>query len=140
MAFLGFLPCGMLSCVKRYTALHYACLYGHEGVARLLVQRGADPFLRNREGNTSLDLLEVSELHDLRRDLEELSEYCAVYSEALFHARRFYRHLMIGSIDHHDPTMQGEKRRGEGERRREEERGNGEEERREHTPCSVVPG
>ena len=124
----------MLSCVKRYTALHYACLYGHEGVARLLVQRGADPFLRNREGNTSLDLLEVSELHDLRRDLEELSEYCAVYSEALFHARRFYRHLMIGSIDHHDPTMQGEKRRGG------TERGKGEEERREHTSCSVVQG
>ena len=85
-----------------------------------------------------MDLLEVSELHDLRRDLEELSEYCAVYSEALFHARRFYRHLMIGSIDHHDPTMQGEKRRGE--RRGGKERGNGEEERREYTPCSVVPG
>ena len=38
------------------TALMHASLYGHTDIVRLLLEAGADPLLRNRSGETALDL------------------------------------------------------------------------------------
>jgi ankyrin repeat protein len=40
------------------TALHWAALRGHEDVARVLLQRGADPSLKNGNGETALQVAE----------------------------------------------------------------------------------
>ena len=37
-----------------YTALHYACIYGHTAVASLLLERGADIHSRDDRGRTAL--------------------------------------------------------------------------------------
>ena len=89
-----------------YGPLHYACLYGHREVALLLRKKGADIFQKNREGNTCIDLLEVGGFDALRKELERK---VSIHAEALFLARRFYRHLMCGSVDHHDPAIRGTK-------------------------------
>lgn len=39
------------------TAFHYACLLGQGSLARFLWQEGADPHLKDKMGNSSLDLL-----------------------------------------------------------------------------------
>jgi hypothetical protein len=42
------------------TALHAAALLGHEGIADVLLEKGADPNIRNAEGHTALDYALIS--------------------------------------------------------------------------------
>jgi hypothetical protein len=48
------------------TALHYAVLADHIGVAKLLVEHGADPTSRNKLGHTPLDYINTDSTHFAR--------------------------------------------------------------------------
>ncbi|MFN3192000.1 MAG: acyltransferase family protein [Aureliella sp.] len=42
------------------TALHVACLFGYDDIAEILLEAGADPLIRNKDGSTAVDTLYAS--------------------------------------------------------------------------------
>ena len=54
------------------TALHYACLYGNEELAHLLLGKGAAVHLKNSEGRTPIDCL-GADSRKIKQTLESIS-------------------------------------------------------------------
>ncbi|KAJ1926033.1 hypothetical protein EC988_010332, partial [Linderina pennispora] len=48
-----------------WTALHWACKRGHARIANVLLRAGADPTLKNTQGQTPLDLSKSDEIRAL---------------------------------------------------------------------------
>ena len=44
------------------TSLHYSVKYGKPEITKLLLDNGANPFIKNKDGNTPLDLIKDLEI------------------------------------------------------------------------------
>ncbi|XP_050670966.1 ankyrin repeat domain-containing protein 27-like [Leptidea sinapis] len=63
------------------TPLHMAAKWGYEGIAKLLIENGADPSLQNRNGKTAFDLAHnLKILHVLKSSTPNMYEYIHITS------------------------------------------------------------
>ena len=99
-----------------WTPLHFACVQGHPALAELLLLGGADPEVRNEQGNTPLliavdceQLKAFRVLREFGANLHALDEegYSALATAALKGHAELVRTLLDEGLDPNQPTRSG---------------------------------